>query len=79
MYVKMYYANEDRNEFERGGIIDKVTAERFKAAREVAKMDFEADDNMLADLHDEDGNIIDVLCFSRQVRDRVVAALRLKN
>lgn len=80
MYVKIYYANEDKNEFERGGIIDGVTEAMFAAARRAARLnDPMADDDMLADLHDERGDIVDVLCFSRQLRDRVVAELRVKN
>ena len=75
----MYYANEDKNEFERGGIIDKVSEEMFASARRVARQDDKlADDDMLADLHNENGDIVDVLCFSRQMRDRVVAELRQK-
>lgn len=80
MYVKMYYTNADKNEFERVGIIDKVTSEQFAAARRVARLNNPyADDNMVADLHDESGDIVDVLCFSRQLRDRVVAEMRPKN
>jgi len=80
VYVKMYYANEDKNEFERGGIIDEVTEEQFAAARRVARIDDPlADDDMLADLHLNNGDIVDVLCFSRQMRDRVVAELRQKH
>lgn len=67
MWVKMYYANEDRNEYERMDRIDNVTLDLFKAARAVA------------DLIDENGDIIDVLVFSMQMRDRVVAAMRHAN
>lgn len=79
MYVKMHYANEDKNEFERGGIIDGVTPERFAAARAVARLCLSHDQPMVADLHDDGGDIVDVLCFSRQMRDRVVAEFRIKN
>ena len=76
MWVKLYYANEDRNEYERMGRIDNVTPEMFKAARVVARLDLSHDQPVVADLHDEKGDIIDVLVFSMQMRDRVVAAMR---
>lgn len=80
MYAKVYAINEVKNEFERDRVIDGVTAERFAAAKEVGRLDArEHEGDMLADLHDEHGNIIDVAVFSRQMRDRVVAELKSKN
>lgn len=79
MYVKTHYINEADNAFERGGIIDRVTVDGFRAARSVAREAPDQPDDMLADLHDDNGDIVDVLCFSRQMRDRVVAAMRPTN
>lgn len=79
MYVKMHYINEAENAFERGGIIDRVTIDGFRAARSVAREATDQPDDVLADLHDDNGDIVDVLCFSRQMRDRVVAAMRPTN
>lgn len=76
MYVKMYYVNEDRQEYERNGVIENVTPARLDAARAVARMDADLDGCMCADVHADNGDIIDVLVFTRQMRDRVVAALR---
>jgi len=79
VYVKMYYVNEDRQEFERGGIIDGVTPKMVEAARAVSRFDLSSDGEMCADVHADNGDIIDVLVFTRQMRDRVVAELRNKN
>ena len=79
MYVKMYYVNEDKQEFERAGIIDGVTPEMVSAARAVSRLDVSIDGEMCADVHADNGDIIDVLVFTRQMRDRVVAELRQKN
>jgi hypothetical protein len=79
MWVKMYYANEDRNEYERMGRIENVTPDLFKAARAVARLDLSHDQPVVADLIDANGDIIDVLVFSMQMRDRVVAEMRPKN
>ena len=79
MYVKLYAINEVANEFERDRIIDGVTAERFAAARTVARLDVDHDGDMLADLMDEKHDIVDVLVFSRQMRDRVISELKPVN
>jgi hypothetical protein len=74
----MYYVNEDRQEFERAGILTNVTPDMLAKAREVAQLDLSCDGQMCVDVHDENGDIIDVLVFTRQMRDRVVAELRTK-
>lgn len=79
MYVKMYYCNEDRQQYERNGVIDGVTPEMVDAARAVAHLDASLDGTMCADVHDDNGDIIDVLVFTLQMRDRVVAEMRQKN
>jgi hypothetical protein len=79
VYVKMYYANEDRQEFERNGVIENVTQAMLDAARAVARLDMSLDGTMCADVHADNGDILDVLVFTRQMRDRVVAELRQKN
>ena len=79
MYVKLYAVNEIKNEFERDRIIYGVTAERFAQARSIARLDADHDGDMLADLMDENHDIVDVLVFSRQMRDRVISELKPVN
>lgn len=79
MYVKMYYVNEDKQQYERCGTIDSVTPKMVEAARAVARLDLSHDGEMCADVHADNGDIIDVLVFTRQMRDRVIAELRPKN
>jgi hypothetical protein len=79
VYVKMYAINEVKNEFERDRIINGVTPQAFEAARAEARLDADHDGDMLADLHSETGDILDVLVFSRQMRERVVAKLKPTN
>jgi hypothetical protein len=75
----MYFVNEDRQEFERNGVIDGVTPAMLAAAQAVARLDANLDGCMCADVHDDNGDIIDVLVFTRQMKDRVIAELRLKS
>lgn len=79
MYVKMYYVNEDRQEYERAGILTNVTPAMVENARQVSRLDMSLDGTMCADVHADNGDIVDVLVFTRQMRDRVVAALREKH
>lgn len=79
MYVKLYAVREIKNEFEHDRIIKGVTDEGWQAARTEGRLDAENDGDMLADLHTEDGDIIDVLVFSRQMRERVVSKLKPVN
>jgi hypothetical protein len=78
VYVKMYFVNEDRQMYQRDGIITGVTSAMIDAAKKVARLDAGIDGTMCADVHDDRGDIVDVLVFTRQMRDRVIAELRIK-
>lgn len=78
MYVKMYFVNDDKQMFERDGVITGVTSAMVEAAKKVARLDMSLDGTMCADVHDDRGDIVDVLVFTRQMRDRVIAELRIK-
>lgn len=77
MRVKVYRVDVERNRIERDRVILHVTVEMFQRARDAAHVGREVDDegSMLADLCDDGGNILDVLVYTRQMHDRVVAEL----